>query len=108
MLQAPRFSGNTSLDYTTPLAGGSLSLHGNFAYQSKVYFDPANQFPQGGYGLLNLRGTWTTPGGHWSFSVFGNNVTDRTYRRTVFPTPFALLTVYGEPVTYGGAVALHF
>jgi iron complex outermembrane recepter protein len=108
MLQAPRFSGNASLDYTTPLAGGSVSLNANFAYQSKVYFDPANQFPQGGYGRLNLRGTWTTPSGHWSFSVFGNNVTDRTYRRTVFPTPFAVLTVYGEPVTYGGSVALHF
>jgi iron complex outermembrane recepter protein len=108
MLQAPRFSGNTALDYTIPLAGGSLDLNANFAYQSKVYFDPANQFPQGGHGLLNLRGTWTTPDGHWSFSVYGNNVTDRNYRRTVFPTPFAFLTVYGEPVTYGGSVALHF
>ena len=42
---------------------GSLNLNANFAYQTKVYFDGTNQFPQGGYGLLNLRSTWTTPSG---------------------------------------------
>jgi iron complex outermembrane recepter protein len=108
MPQAPRFSGNATLEYTTPVAGGSLSLDGNFAYQSRMFFDPANQYPQGGYGLLNVRGTWTSPGATWSYSLYGNNVTDRTYLRTVFPTPFAILTIYGEPVTYGGSVAFHF
>jgi iron complex outermembrane receptor protein len=108
MQRAPKFSGDVGLDYVIPVAGGSLALDANYAYQSKFYFDPANQFEQDGYGLLNLKATWTDPTEHWSFSIFGRNVTDETYTRSVFPTPFAILQMYGEPATYGVSIAFKF
>jgi iron complex outermembrane receptor protein len=108
MARAPEFSGNASITYRTPLAGGELALNGNLSYQSKFYFDAAHQYEQDGYSLLNLRATWTDPSDSWSFSVFGNNVTDEVYRKAAFGNPFAVQEAYGDPVTYGAEIAFRF
>lgn len=105
MAHAPEFTGNAAITYRIPLPVGRLALNGNFAYQSKFFFDSADAYQQGGYGLLNVRATWTDPSNRWSFSIFGNNVTDRTYRTTVYGTPFGAQEAYGYPVTYGGEIA---
>jgi iron complex outermembrane recepter protein len=108
MQRAPRFSGNVTLGYRANVFRGPLDVNANYAYQSKTYFEPANQFAQGGYGLLNLRATWTEPTGHWSFSLFGNNVTNTNYLRAIFESPFSIQQFYGEPAVYGGSVSFNY
>jgi len=106
--RTPKISGNVSLGYSSTVFRGLLDLNANYAYQTKMYFDPANQFAQRGYGLLNLRAAWTEPSGHWSFSLFGNNVTDTNYLRAIFESPFSIQQYYGEPATYGVSVSFKY
>jgi iron complex outermembrane recepter protein len=106
--RAPKFSGNVGLGYRANVFRGPLDVNANYAYQTKTYFEPANQFAQGGYGLLNLRATWTEPNGHWSFSLYGNNVTNTNYLRSIFESPFSIQQVYGEPAVYGGSVSFNY
>lgn len=67
------------------LAGGTLRLGGDVTYQSKRYFDDANdELPfildnTPIKGLVNLHATWTSPNGAWEVSLWGKNVTDTRY-----------------------------
>ena len=54
-------------------------MSGNYLCTSGVPLFLANQRSQGPNELLSLRGSWTSPGGSWTVSVFGNNVTDEQY-----------------------------
>ncbi len=82
---APRFSGYLSSDAHFPAASlGKFFIHGDFRYQSRVYFDdartvsPVGPFAQGGYGLLNVRSGLDLPS-NIEVSLFAQNVTDRRY-----------------------------
>lgn len=108
MQRAPKFSGNADVTYTMPLFEGMLALNANLYYSSKVYFDQVEQFFQKSYALLNLRATWTDPSEHWSFSVFGTNVTDTKYRNQVQPATGAVQQGYGEPAVYGVSASYRF
>ncbi len=101
MPRSPKMTANIGATYTTELAGGALGLNANFYYTSKFYFDSVEQFGQDGYGLLNLRASWTTPSDAWEFAVYGNNVTDTKYRNQVLPGTFAIQQTYGEPASIG-------
>jgi iron complex outermembrane recepter protein len=82
---APRFSGYLSSDAHIPAgAVGTFVIHGDFRYQSRVYFDdartisPVGPFAQGGYGLLNARFGLDLPN-NIGIYLFGQNLTDRRY-----------------------------
>ncbi len=54
------------------------------------------------YWLLNAKAALTTRDDQWELSIWGKNVTDTeylTYINDIFP--LILLTIYGEPATYG-------
>lgn len=108
LIRAPEFSGNAAADYVTSLGSGKLAFNANYAYSSKFFFDAANQFPQRAFGLLNLNVTWTDPSDHWSFSVFGRNVTNRKYANQIFSNPLAIVQTWGAPVTYGATVSFKY
>ena len=61
--------------------GGAMQFGADYSYRSLVYYsllnDPASR--QAGYGLLNLRAEYTTPDTHWSFKLYGENVTNKAY-----------------------------
>jgi iron complex outermembrane receptor protein len=107
MLRTPRFTGNVGLAYHIPLETGKVVLTGNYYRTSKFYFDAPNRFSQEGYGLLNLAATYDA-NDHWSFSVFGKNVTNTVYRAEVLPGPVAIQQGYGEPRSWGASVSYHF
>ncbi|MBP7337390.1 TonB-dependent receptor [Niveispirillum sp.] len=108
MMRSPRMTANAGLTYHTMVAEGDMTLNANLFYTSKFFFDPVEQFGQDGYALLNLRATWTTPSEHWSFSVWGNNVTDTTYRTQVSPNSQAIQQVYREPLSIGASVTYRY
>jgi iron complex outermembrane receptor protein len=102
--RSPDYSGTASLDYHTPLFGGTLALDATGSYQSRVYFDSIEYATQKAYGTLNLRADWTDPSQHLTLSVFGQNVTDTKYISQVLPDSAFFGQTYGQPATVGGEV----
>ncbi len=108
MQRAPDWTGNLGLVYAIPLAGGKLSLSGDYYYTSRFPFDNAQVFYQEAYGLLGLRAAWTDASKRREFAIFGTNVLDKKYNSSLLPGIPAIERNYGEPAVVGGSVAFKF
>jgi iron complex outermembrane receptor protein len=108
MQRAPEFTGTLGLSYRTELAGGQLVTSGTIYHTSDFYFDSSNDYKQDGYNLLGLRAAWTDPSDHYTFAVFGDNLTDEEYRNQALPQFYGTLSSWGAPRTYGVSVAVHY
>jgi iron complex outermembrane recepter protein len=108
LILSPAFSGNVTLSYKHPLAGGDFLVTSNYHYQTEIFFDTDNIVKQGGYGLLNLRAGWTPPDSHYTFSLYGKNVTNKTYLNFVLDGSVAFQSLYGRPAEFGGEVDVKF
>lgn len=116
-MRSPDFSGSLSTEYDFPIAGGAtLTLHGDYSYRTKMFFDPSaaeirGQF-QDAYGLANARLTYTPGSGRWNVSLWGNNLTDEEYLGAISVSSSAAggtgLSIAGEPRTFGVAAHLDF
>lgn len=82
---APDTTLRLSARYVIPQTGipGELSLRGGGRYYSRTYFDEANSLQQAGYMLFDASVDLALDNG-MSLSVFGDNLTDRTYRTSSF------------------------
>ncbi len=83
----------------------------DYSYRSKVYATEFNheETAQDGYSLWNARVTLRPQDGPWSFSVFGNNLTDEHYFALVSESQGGAASgVYGAPRTYGVELGLRF
>ena len=93
-------------EYTVPVGeAGEILLHGEYAYQSKVFFDAANTSSvngfQPGYGLVGGRIIFRPARGDWDFAVWGKNLGDKRYFRNVAISGPSGLGTPGDPLTYG-------
>jgi iron complex outermembrane receptor protein len=105
-LRSPDFAGSYSAEYTLEgPADSSVSMRGEYIYQSERFFDAAN--PRGAgqfapaYGLLNARVTYRPPSESWYFAVWGKNLTDKRYARNIAFVPPTGITWPGDPLTFG-------
>jgi iron complex outermembrane recepter protein len=110
--QAPKTNITTSVNYSVGLPfGGAMQVGADYSYRSLVYYsllnDPASR--QGGYGLLNLRAEYSTPDGHWSFKLYGENVMNKEYLNNSIVSGVSGFgqSSPGMPVTYGIRVSYH-
>jgi iron complex outermembrane recepter protein len=101
LVRAPKWSGNLSASYDYPVGAGNVRFYSNFYRTSSFNFDPAGQFEQEAYNLLNGRITYTAPGDQFSIALYGNNLTNENYLTQVLPFSGAILQTYGTPATYG-------
>jgi iron complex outermembrane receptor protein len=110
--QAPKSNITSSVNYNFGVWGrGSMQVGADWSYRSLVYYsllnDPASR--QAGYGLLHLRAEYTTPDGHWSFKLHGENVLNKEYLNNSIVTGgigFGQGSP-GLPVTYGIRFSYH-
>jgi len=110
--QAPRTNITSAINYNFNLGGrGSMRVGADYSYRSLLYYsllnDPASS--QEGYGLLNLRAEYTTPDGHWSVKLHGENVLNKEYLNNSIVTGsigFGQGSP-GMPVTYGIRFSYH-
>ena len=92
MTRAPDVSGNVSADYRMQLAGGELRFTANASYTDSapqsnpsVYGDLAGplarvqRYKNPSYSLVNGQIAWTDPSEHYTFTVYGTNLTDEQY-----------------------------
>jgi iron complex outermembrane recepter protein len=108
LILSPAFSGNATLSYRRMVAGGPLLVTTNYHYQTAMFFDTDNIVKQGGYGVLNLRAGWTTPDSHYTFSVYGKNLTNKSYLNFVLDGNVAFQSLYARPAEFGGEISVKF
>lgn len=103
--QAPEASLAARADYNWPLAQGTLSLAGQYRYQSQIYFnvyqDPAVR--QSGYGLFDASLEYADRGGDWYAQLYGRNLTDELYTQNMYRADplVGILRFWGPPRTLG-------
>jgi iron complex outermembrane receptor protein len=119
---SPEHSASIGASFRFAVAGGELDFRPTYTWQSEIFFDDNNdradlQLPprvfvadtavdeiQEGYGLLNLRLSYSRDDAPWSIEVFADNVLDEEYIIDAGNTGDALgLPTYiaGPPATYG-------
>jgi iron complex outermembrane receptor protein len=112
--RAPEWTLSSGSTYTIGLGNsGSLALHGDWSYQTRVYFADNNNLraSQGAYALFNARITWANADGDWSASIFGTNLTDRLYSvgKLDFYNSFSTVeSSWGRPREFGLSVKKRF
>ena len=110
--RAPEYSYTLALRYEQSLGQGDL--HGNLAYnwQDDAFFEADNNqvdpdSTQDSHGLLDASFGYRTDA--WSFSVWGTNLLDEDYRRSVLnATGSAQRQVFAAPATFGLKVGYSF
>lgn len=114
--RSPKFSAGLGATYTAELGSGNLAFNLNYSYRSKTFFNafnPTDNFRyQPGYGLLGGSITYTAKDDRWSLSVFGQNITNKTYIANVFIPPIILgapsEASIGAPATWGARLGVKF
>ncbi len=115
LLNAPKWAINAGAAYTMPVGSwGYASLRGEYAYKSRVYFDPFENLDasQEAVGMLNGRLTLEDADGNWSIAAWVKNATNEfvASRRTVGITAevVSATTLLLAPRTYGLTVSYNF
>jgi len=107
---ASDFVGNVAIDYTVPLASGSLDLNANVYYNGGFYFTPDNNTRQGAYAQTSASGTWIAPAGHLTLAAWGKNLANKrvsTYEAENSANGSAD-AIYLAPRLYGVTVGYKF
>jgi outer membrane receptor protein involved in Fe transport len=126
---SPDHSAALSAVWTTPVYGGSLQVMPSFTWRSEMFFSDNNDKPalqqppnalvpdniqdelQKGYGIANLRVTWTPEGGRATIEAFATNLFDKKYIIDAGNTgdTFGLPTfIAGKPRMWGAGVYYRF
>ena len=111
--RSPDFTRYFSAQYDLPLGNvGQLSLFGEYSERSRIFFDAANTTTAGlyqpGYGIGNLRLTFTPARLPIDVSAFVRNVGKTQYYQNIVVTPPSGIGPPGEPRTYGLALNARF
>ena len=79
---SPKTSFNVGLAYHSALSfGGSLTLRGDVAYRSRIYFREFNDKDdsQEAYTVVNLNAIWESEDSVWTGRLFAKNLTNEDY-----------------------------
>lgn len=113
--RTPEVSLRLDTDYTIPLASGNIILATDWSYRSRIYHnatvqnDPLQETP--GYWIGNLRASYETADGNWTFTGFVNNVTDKApvfLRQIANPNTGTQPNSISAPKTWGLQVNYKF
>jgi iron complex outermembrane receptor protein len=107
--QAPEYTAAFNAEYTWPVASwGELSLGGEYLMRGESFLtlDNIDDGRVDPYQLLNLRLTLANPAQGWRIALWGENVTDETYKTRMFDLYAQDLVgqrfiILGDPATYG-------
>jgi iron complex outermembrane receptor protein len=80
MVRAPETTANIRLNYRADIAGGQLDANVNGSYTSSFFWQPGNFSKEPSYFLVGGRIGWKDTGRGVTYSVFGNNLTNKLYR----------------------------
>ncbi|WP_374389624.1 TonB-dependent receptor [Sandaracinobacter sp.] len=110
----PEFTINTSVTWSTDLAGGRLSITPALTVRSSIYmFEFASPLDQQGYALADASINWTSDDDRFSLGLHGRNLTDERYRVGGYNFPGAtlgnsIIGYYGAPRTFSVTAGVKF
>jgi iron complex outermembrane receptor protein len=113
-MKTPKWNSSLGLQYSWDLASnGSLSIRGDWTYQSKTYQDIQNTelIASDGYSLFNARMVYTSPSADWEAALFCTNLTDKVYVTNAYQTlrSFGTANVLnGRPREWGLSIQRNF
>jgi len=106
----PEFMSYVSLNYTTIVGNGDLSISGSWSYKGDVvqFESPVPEIDQKAFSLFDASVVWLHEDGHWSIGLHGKNLSDKRYKTAGynFGAPYNplglennILAFYGAPRT---------
>ena len=111
----PNFSGTLDAQYQFPVSptlnafvGGTAVYQGS---QNTTFTNPglpADDFKIDSYTTVDLRAGVTTEDNRWRFTVYGQNVTDKSYVTAVSTFLDTIIRYRGKPAVYGASVAYRY
>jgi iron complex outermembrane receptor protein len=77
----PKWTLSGTVDYSTPLAGGTFDINSTLSWRSKTFqFETPSPFlDQPGYALWDANLTWTSGNDRWTIGLHAKNITDKQY-----------------------------
>lgn len=100
---------SNSISYTVETGSGSLQLVGDMSYQHSYFFDVQNSIKQNAYTLFGAQISWTTRDEHWTFALFGRNLTkEKYYANRTLTAGFGDAYTPGSPRVFGGRVSFKY
>lgn len=109
---APKFSGNATVDYTRDLGGNlSLGLRADVSHTGTFYWDVLNTGKQKSYDIVNLRASLGQSDSGWEFAIRGDNVFNKKYYNDVVPNIFGpglSAGAPGRPATVTASISLKY
>jgi iron complex outermembrane receptor protein len=106
--KAPKFSGNLSADYATPLGIGKFAANATYAYDGSWYAESDNRLKQPSYGVLNAFLSFGSADDDLVFKVWGKNLTDKLYAAFIASQTNGDFAQWAPPRTYGVTIAKKF
>lgn len=104
----PKFSANVDAQYSVPVSDTVEAFFGGgLTYQSKqnTTFNnanlPADDFFIDGYALLDVRAGVSSVDGRWRASIYGRNITNKSYVTAISTYLDTLIRYRGKPTVYG-------
>jgi iron complex outermembrane receptor protein len=111
----PEFSANLDAQYQFPVTSAlNAFLGGTVVYQGKQNTTftnsglPADDFEIKGYTTLDLRAGVTTEDERWRFTVYGQNVTNKSYVTAISTFLDTLIRYRGKPAVYGVSIGYRY
>jgi iron complex outermembrane receptor protein len=108
---SPEWTLGLSGRYTVELdSGRSAYALLNYSWQDEVFFriDNDPRLAQSAYGLLNAKLAYVSSGGEWELALWGRNLTDEVYYRTLGDFTAGIAGRPGDPRTYGVQLSYSF
>jgi iron complex outermembrane receptor protein len=107
--RTPNQTYDLGFDYVLPTDVGEFGLNGTYAYNGGLYFDPDNQYRQGGYGLVNGELRWKPNGRRYLVRAWVKNALDKQYYELIRTGPGIPPDGFpGAPRTFGVSFELKF
>ncbi len=103
--RSPKWTGNISTAYQIDLPGGGNIVPSINAFDtSSFYWTVGQRSKQGGYAIVNAQMLWHLPGDHWTVGIWGKNLSNKEYFRSLYSDNAADIVIEGDPRTYGLSV----
>jgi len=108
LVKAPKHQLSSQLFYDASLLGGAIRASITYSYNDGFFWQPGDLIPEDSYAVFNARLAWTTPDEKYTFTVWGENLTDERYSIYTATTAPGVSDVYAKPLEFGVGVSARF
>ncbi len=108
IIRAPRHQANAQLVYERTVRQGSLRASVTYSYNDGFFWQPGDLTPEDAFDPINAKVSWTDPRDRYTFSVWGENLTDEQYSVYTATTAAGIADAYTQPLQVGVGISARF